>query len=53
MDVTAVAVNVIISWILESEETKFYGCNCSSCKRYNKLYFRKGYFRKGRNILWM
>ena len=41
MDVIELAVNVIIIQILESEETTFYGCNRTSCKRYYNLDFRK------------
>ena len=37
LDVNALAVNVIE--ILESEETTFFGCNRTSCKRYYNLRF--------------
>jgi hypothetical protein len=41
LDVNALDVNVIIIWLLDSEETKVFGCKRSRCKRYYNL---GGYF---------
>ena len=47
LDVIALAVNVIIIWMLDSakviqDERKVFGCNRTSCKRYyNLVYFRQ------------
>ncbi len=42
LNVNALAVNVIIIWILDSEGTKDFGCkrtSCKQCKRYYNLAF--------------
>ena len=51
MDVIELAVNVIIIQILESEETTFYGCNRTSCKRYYNLKSEETIFLD--NSFWM
>jgi hypothetical protein len=41
LDVNALAVNVIIIWISDSEGTHVFGCKRTSCKRYYNLDFRQ------------